>query len=352
MRLTEKAARLSKAVEEGVIDPGSTELIVVDDGSTDETGYRAEELLAPAFSNLRVLRLPENSGKGAAIRTGATAAAAQAVIFLDADMSVDPAQIPLLVSALGPADVAIGSRCLASSTVESHNFQRKLMGRTFNLLVSSLTHLPFKDTQCGFKAFRTPAARILFHLMTVERFAFDVEVLSLARRLHMHIAEVPVQWREVRESTVRMLRDPLSMTRDVLGVRQRRQWPQLPALTVTAGLGERRRSQTRIVSELDRALGPNYPILSLSENQSLVLLPLCNPIEVQETAHKLKHLPTKLTVRERSVSLAQLVGLAPFKWLSAETSPSSAVRSLVNRSPHEAREFSLPGSEYPLTGGG
>jgi hypothetical protein len=193
--------------------------------------------------------------------------------------------------------------------------------------------------------------------MTVERFAFDVEVLSLARRLQMHIAEVPVQWREVRESTVRMLKDPLSMTRDVLGVRQRRQWPQLPALTVTAGLGERRRSQARIVSELDRALGPNYPILSLSENQSLVLLPLCSPMEVQETAHRLKHLPTKLTVRERSVSLAQLVGLAPFKWLSAEsmtfvTAPSSSVRSLVIRSPHEAREFSLPGSEYPLTGGG
>ena len=84
--------------------------------------------------------------------------------------------------------------------------------------------MPFRDTQCGFKAFRTPMARILFHLLTVERFAFDVEVLHLAQRLRMDISEIAVRWREVGSSKVRTLVDPLSMTRDVLSVSRPSRW--------------------------------------------------------------------------------------------------------------------------------
>ena len=114
-RLPDRAARLADAVAIGVIDPWTTELIVVDDGSTDETARVAQELLAPAFPRLRILRLDENSGKGAAIRVGTAAAAAPVVAFMDADMSVDPVQLPQLLEAIKSADVAIGSRSLPNS---------------------------------------------------------------------------------------------------------------------------------------------------------------------------------------------------------------------------------------------
>jgi dolichyl-phosphate beta-glucosyltransferase len=125
-----------------------------------------------------VLRLEENSGKGAAVRAGAGAAGAPVVVFMDADMSVHPAQIPLLLAAMADSDVVIGSRSLPGSVVRGATLHRKVMGRTFSLFVNGVTGLGLKDTQCGFKAFRTPVARLLFHLMTVERFAFDVDVLT------------------------------------------------------------------------------------------------------------------------------------------------------------------------------
>ena len=243
---------------------------MVDDGSTDETAWRAEELLADTFSHLRVLRLHENTGKGAAVRLGTLAATAPVVMFMDADMSVDPSDIPHLVKAIGPADIAIGSRSLADSVVDSHNLHRKLMGRTFNVFVGALTNMPFRDTQCGFKAFRTPVARMLFHLMQVQRFAFDVEVLALARRLQMEIAEVAVHWREMGHSRVHGLSDPLTMTRDVLHLRRGHEWPHIPALAITPAPGERRRSQSRIVGDLHRSLGPNFPIVLGSEDETLV----------------------------------------------------------------------------------
>jgi dolichyl-phosphate beta-glucosyltransferase len=315
VRLAERAARLKRAVESGVLCPRTTELIVVDDGSTDETGWRAEELLSASFQRLRVLRSHENVGKGAAIRLGTSAATAPIVLFMDADLSVDPSEIPQLVGAIGPADVAIGSRSHSDSVVVIDGFQRKIMGRTFNALVTSLTRMPFRDTQCGFKAFRTPLARLLFHLMQVQRFAFDVEILCLARQLGMEIAEVAVQWREIGQSSVKKFADPIAMTRDVLSVWRRRTWPNVPALAVTPAPGERRRSQTRIVGELHQALGYRYPIVTATQEQLLVLLPLSDPIEVQNIATSLRRLPTKLTARERSVSFLQLRELAPFEWL-------------------------------------
>jgi dolichyl-phosphate beta-glucosyltransferase len=318
-RLSARADRFHVAVEEGVLSPSDMELIIVDDGSTDDTGRRAEQLFEATFPRLRVLRLHDNVGKGAAIRLGAAAATAPVMLFMDADLSVDPSEIPALVKAIGPADIAIGSRSLADSVVESNNLQRKVMGRTFNLLVNSLTGVPFRDTQCGFKAFRTPLARVLFHLMNVERFAFDVEVISLARRLRMEITEVAVRWREVGQSRVRTMSDSAKMTMDVLGVTRRHEWRNLPALSVTAAEGERRRSQSRIVAELVGALGPNFPILVVSEYKSLVLLPLCSPVEVQAIAQRLRSLPTSLAVRERSVSFSQLLELIPFKWFDDES---------------------------------
>lgn len=108
-RLADRAERLNEAASNGVIDPRA-DLIVVDDGSTDKTPQLAQQLLAPAFPRLRILQLQENSGKGAAVRAGTHVAAAPIVAFMDADMSVDPSQLPLLVAAIENADIAIGSR--------------------------------------------------------------------------------------------------------------------------------------------------------------------------------------------------------------------------------------------------
>ena len=108
------------------------------------------------------------------------------------------------------------------------------------------------------------------------------------------------------------------MTRDVLGVSRRQVRPNHPALAVTPSLGERRRSPSRVVGELRRVLGPTFPILVPSEDQAVVLLPLCSPMEVQDIASRLRSLDTKLSVRERSVSFHQLVELAPLKWRDGE----------------------------------
>ena len=136
-----------------------------------------------------------------------TAARGRYTAYMDADMAIDPRAIPLLIAALGDADIAIGSRALAESMVESRYVLRSLMGRMFNRLVTVGTDLHLDDTQCGFKAFRTPVARLLFHLVRIDRFAFDVEILARARRLGLSIAQVPVQWKHVPGSSIQPMRD-------------------------------------------------------------------------------------------------------------------------------------------------
>jgi len=117
-------------------------------------------------------------------------------------MAIDPLAVPLLLDGLRDHDVAIGCRALPSSMVETTYVVRTLMGRLFNELVTTGTGLGLKDTQCGFKAFRTPVARLLFHLVRIDRFAFDVELLARARRLGLTVTEVPVHWKHVEGSTV------------------------------------------------------------------------------------------------------------------------------------------------------
>jgi hypothetical protein len=237
---------------------------------------------------------------------------------MDADMAVDPMEIPGLIGAIGKADIAIGSRTVDGSVVETDGIQRKVMGWTFNTIVGAATRLPYRDTQCGFKAFRTPTARLLLHLMRIERFAFDVDVLYLAHQLQMQVAEVPVYWREMRESKVRMLSDPFTMTRDVLAVRRSGERPYIPALEVESAGGESGQSQTPIVERLHAALGPQFPIVVVPGDRFAALLPLCEPMEVQEIAAGLRRAPTRFTVREHSISLAQLRAFAPFRWVEEE----------------------------------
>jgi hypothetical protein len=217
------------------------------------------------------------------------------------------------------------------------------MGWTFNVLVGALTQIPFRDTQCGFKAFRTPMARLLFHLMQVQRFAFDVELLCLARQLQMDVSEVAVHWREAGESTVRLLTDPLFMLRDVVDLRRRRDWPPVPALALKAAPGERRRSSSRIVGSVQAALGPLYPLAVTRLDEVTVLLPLCSAQQVYDVAASLRGLDHRLTVERHAISFERLTELAPFSWLDDDDdSPVVASRllrgDLETRAPREGWE--------------
>ena len=196
--------------------PGS-EIIVVDDGSTDGTAAVAEELLY-GYPNYRVLRLPWNSGKGTAVRAGVAAARGQSIVFMDADGASDVNDLPLLLAALEHAEVALGSRRIGDGAVRTSG--RRMGSWAFNQITRSLTDLDVADTQCGFKAFRHAEAKILFSLARSTGFGFDVEVLSIARSIGYRIAEVPVRWSETPGGTFRVTRHTPAMLIDVMRARR------------------------------------------------------------------------------------------------------------------------------------
>ena len=196
------------------------EVIVVDDGSTDATATIAETNLEghPGGS---VIRLGRNRGKGAAVRAGVLASTGEAVLYMDADLATDLAALPVFLGALEDADVVSGSRTLPDAVVHNGTRDRAVMARVFNRLVRTVARLDSHDTQCGFKMFRGDAARRIFALAECERFAFDVEVLLLARRLGLRIVERPVTWTAIEGSSVRRGVDSLRAGVDVVRIAAR-----------------------------------------------------------------------------------------------------------------------------------
>jgi len=180
------------------------EVLVVDDGSSDATGPRAEDAARRHALSLRVVRLPANRGKGAAVRAGCLEAAGGLVLVSDADFSTPIYEWEKLAAAAVP--VAIGSRALDEALVkERQPYFRQAMGKLFNRLVRLVAVPGIRDTQCGFKLFTREAAREIFSRARVNRFAWDVEALLLARRLGYEIAEVPVLWFNSADSRVTLL---------------------------------------------------------------------------------------------------------------------------------------------------
>jgi glycosyltransferase involved in cell wall biosynthesis len=202
-----------------VSDLDATEIIVVDDGSSDRTAAVAVGLLNDVRHGA-VLRLDRNAGKGAAVRAGVAHARGTSTVFMDADLATDPRDIGRLLGGLDRADVVIGSRAAAGATVENAPVMRAVMGWTFNRFLRSATGLELRDTQCGFKAFRTSTARLLFGLSKIDGFAIDVELLLLARGIGLVVEEVPVRWRHQQGSQVSPIRDSLAMLSDVVRLRR------------------------------------------------------------------------------------------------------------------------------------
>jgi len=196
------------------------EVIVVDDGSADET-YASSVELARGWPQLRVLRFTRNRGKGAAVREGMLAARGEHRLFSDADLSTPLDELPRLREKLtGATRVAIASRGLRDSQIEVHQQKRReLMGRTYNKLLQLLVLRGVHDSQCGFKVFTADAAVACFEPLRTMRFGFDAEVLVRARAHGWEIAEVPVRWRHVEASRVNSLRDSSRMLFDLVRLR-------------------------------------------------------------------------------------------------------------------------------------
>jgi glycosyltransferase involved in cell wall biosynthesis len=223
-----EAARLEKTLR-AVVDylrqnfPGS-EIIVVDDGSADETASLARAVFQDS-GDLRtsVISYKSNLGKGRAVRLGLLAARGDVALFSDADLSTPISEAPKLVDPIvnGQYDVTFGSRALDRQLIGVHqSWRREQGGRVFNLVVRLATGMPFWDTQCGFKAFRMSACRPLIEAATVDRFGFDVELLFLAFRAGLKLKEIPVRWDHNEGSKVTLFSDSFKMVNEVNLIRQ------------------------------------------------------------------------------------------------------------------------------------
>jgi dolichyl-phosphate beta-glucosyltransferase len=199
---------------------GEAEIIVVDDGSTDATARITEEWTRQ-LSSLRLISNGRNRGKGYSVRAGMLEARGRVALFTDADLSAPIEESDKLFAALKAGnEAAIGSRAIDRSLIAVHQGRlRELAGIIFNQFVRLFTAVPFYDTQCGFKAFLREPSRIVFEQQRIERFGFDPEVLFLAKRHGLRIAEIPVRWAHDPATKVHVLRDSLLMFADLLYIR-------------------------------------------------------------------------------------------------------------------------------------
>jgi len=219
-----EAARIGRALESVIgcirVRNWFAEVVVVDDGSRDETASIVRDFTAHA-PEVRLLQNPGNRGKGYSVRNGLLHSFGEVVMFTDADLSAPIEEAEDLFAAIhGGADIAIGSRWLerARQTVRQP-FYRQFFGRCFNAVTRMVMGLPYADTQCGFKAFTRAAAQTVFQLQTIDRWGFDPEILFIALKRGYRVVEVPVSWAHDERSRISYLKDGIRMLQDIAIVR-------------------------------------------------------------------------------------------------------------------------------------
>src|SRR3984893_759282 len=216
LRLPETLSLISSYVR---ASKRETEVIVVDDGSTDRTADVANSFRGE-IHYLRVVSNKENRGKGFSVRHGMMEANGRIVLFTDADLSAPIEEADKLLAALADHDVAIGSPPLTRSLISvRQSVFREYAGIIFNFIVRAILRLPFVDTQCGFKAFRSEPCRVIFQQQRIERFGFDPELLYLARHHGLRSVEIPVRWAHSPATKVSMWRDSIQMFLDIFIIR-------------------------------------------------------------------------------------------------------------------------------------
>jgi glycosyltransferase involved in cell wall biosynthesis len=196
------------------------EILVVDDGSTDDTVDVVGRWMAK-HDRLHLIRNRGNRGKGYSVRNGLLQAAGEIVLFTDADLSAPIEEGERLFAAIDRGvDVAIGSRWLdKQKQTITQPLYRRFFGRCFNWVTRKVMGLPYRDTQCGFKAFRRDAAQTIFRLQTIERWGFDPEILFIARKLRYKVEEVPVTWGHDERSRISYLKDGMKMLSEMAEIR-------------------------------------------------------------------------------------------------------------------------------------
>lgn len=216
-----EATRIASAIERvrtelGPLIDGDVEIVVVDDGSRDGTADIAHRAGAD-----QVVSSTMNRGKGAAVRAGVAVAAGRTVAFTDADLAYSPDQVMTLLQRVEAGwDLVMGSRLHRDTTaITETSALRSIGGRAINACTRLVLAGDHPDTQCGFKAFRSDVARVLFDHVRVDGFAFDVELYLLAERLGLSLTEVPVRVENSDQSTVKIMRDPLQMLTDLTRIR-------------------------------------------------------------------------------------------------------------------------------------
>lgn len=207
------------------------EIVVVDDGSRDDTAHIIREY-GKVHPQIRLVENPGNHGKGYSVRNGMVHSQGDICLFTDADLSSPISEAQHLFDAIASGcDIAIGSRWLrAELQTERQPLYRQLLGRIFNLVLRIVLGLNFADTQCGFKAFRREPAQRIFPLQRIERWGFDPEILFLARKLGFTVKEVPVVWAHSEGTRLHPFRDGLRMFVEVLHIR----WNSIKGAYTTA----------------------------------------------------------------------------------------------------------------------
>lgn len=198
----------------------SYEIIVVDDGSIDHTA-KIVAAFVPENDCVKLIRIPFNRGKGFAVKTGMLSAKGQFRLFADADGATPITELEVLKKALDMgADIAIASRSLhRNCCVVRAQLHRKVMGAAFNFLVNLLAVRSINDTQCGFKLFTAEAATNVFPLQRIDDFGFDVEVLYISHKKGYRLAEVPVNWTDMKGSKVKLIADSFRMFIDIFKIK-------------------------------------------------------------------------------------------------------------------------------------
>jgi glycosyltransferase involved in cell wall biosynthesis len=213
-------ATLEQMLEHLRAQKWSAEIVVVNDGSRDDTASFVSQFAA-VHPEVRLVENPGNQGKGYAVRNGMLNARGKVLLFTDADLSSPITEASKLFAALEKgADVAIGSRWLDPTLqFQRQSLKRQIMSRAFNLFTRAVLTFPYHDTQCGFKAFTRRAAEMIFPLQRITRWGFDAEIIYLAHHMKLNVAEVPVAWGHDERSKIHPWRDGFYMGLDTLKIR-------------------------------------------------------------------------------------------------------------------------------------